>query len=78
MKRKGKFDTFVDFNNHPSRALGDKNYKYPEYSDKFYHEGGLIPGSTIRPRTNRNVSERKISAVLKKPNWDIRVKMDEK
>lgn len=30
-------------------SLGDKPYKYPEYSTNFYHAGGLIPGSTFRP-----------------------------
>ena len=35
-----------------SASLGDKAYKYPEYSVDFYKAGGLIPGSTIKPRTD--------------------------
>ena len=27
-------------------ALGDKNYKAPEYEPGFFREGGLIAGST--------------------------------
>lgn len=30
----------------PLIAPGDKNYKNPEYSNNFFQEGGLIPGST--------------------------------
>ena len=27
-------------------SLGDKIYKYPEYDNGFFREGGLITGST--------------------------------
>ena len=37
-----------------SAALGDKYYKYPEYSPDFYQAGGLIPGSTMKNRKNKN------------------------
>lgn len=30
----------------PQKSAGDKPYKKPEYSNKFYHEGGLVIGST--------------------------------
>ena len=26
-------------------ALGDKNYKFPEYSSDYYKTGGLVPGN---------------------------------
>lgn len=29
-------------------SLGDKSYKYPEYSSHFFNAGGLIVGSTIK------------------------------
>ena len=40
-------------NDIPVKTLGDKPYKYPEYSSNFYHEGGLIAGSTQKPRINK-------------------------
>jgi hypothetical protein len=39
----------------PVRSLGDKNYKYPEYTYDYYRvEGGLIPGSTLKKRPVKN------------------------
>jgi len=35
------------------KALGDKHYKSPEYIARFYHEGGLVVGSTHKPRPKR-------------------------
>jgi hypothetical protein len=34
----------------PMRSMGDKSYKNPEYAPGFYKEGGLIAGSTVKPR----------------------------
>jgi hypothetical protein len=31
-------------------SLGDKSYKNPEYSSNFFHEGGLVAGSSMRDR----------------------------
>ncbi len=33
--------------------MGDKAYKYPEYSPNFYQSGGLVPGSTIKYYSQR-------------------------
>jgi len=37
----------------PLRALGDKNFKFPDYKTNFFKEGQLIPGQNIkwRPKT---------------------------
>ena len=51
-----------------SASLGDKAYKYPEYSADFYKAGGLIPGSTIRKRTSKDPLEHQVGSVLTKPN----------
>ena len=56
-------------NNLAVKAMGDKPYKYPEYASNFYNDGGLIPGSTHKPRVNKGVSDSKISNVLTRPNW---------
>jgi len=37
-------------NQYGVKSLGDKSYKFPEYSDKFFKEGGLIAGSSIQAR----------------------------
>ena len=58
-------------------SLGDKAYKYPEYAADFYKSGGLIPGSTISYHGKKADIDRKITGVLTKPNWDVKVKMDE-
>lgn len=40
------------------KSLGDKNYKYPEHTiDFFKQEGGLIPGSSIKPRGTKLKTE---------------------
>ena len=64
-------------NNLNVSSLGDKPYKYPEYASDFYKAGGLIPGSTISYNGKKSDIDKKITGVLKKPNWDVRVKMDE-
>ena len=60
-------------------SLGDKSYKYPEYSSNFYHSGGLIVGSTNRyyRRPNSELCVPKEGTVITKPNWDVRLKMEE-
>ena len=57
--------------------MGDKAYKYPEYSTDFYKAGGLIPGSTLKKRANKDPLEHQIGSVLTKPNWNVKVKLDE-
>lgn len=50
MTRKKRLDGYESLRNNIGVAsLGDKPYKYPEYSNNFYRDGGLIPGSTFRP-----------------------------
>ena len=59
--------------------MGDKAYKYPEYSPNFYHhQGGLIPGSTFRPvpEKQKELEKNKKVSVFTKPNWDVKVLMD--
>lgn len=47
MTKKMRVQTIADQRNGMAMAsLGDKNYKSPEYKPNFYHEGGLIAGST--------------------------------
>lgn len=78
MKKKARVNDFGQLRNGIGvAALGDKTYKYPEYSDNFYKNGGLIPGSTIRPRPQQEKELQKITGVLTKPNWDVKVKMEE-
>lgn len=62
-------------NNLPVKTLGDKQYKYPQYSANFYHEGGLIAGSTQKPRVNRGISDKNIGNILTKPNWDVKLQI---
>lgn len=64
-------------NNIGVSSLGDKAYKYPEYEPNFYKAGGLIPGSTQKPRSSTNPLQHQIGSVLTKPNWDVKVKLDE-
>ena len=78
MQRKIRIDGLEGQRNKiSSAALGDKAYKYPEYSSHFYESGGLIPGSTINPRIKKSNFNSKIGSVLTKPNWDVKVKLDE-
>ena len=57
--------------------MGDKNYKYPEYEANFYKNGGLIVGSTHKPRPGECVPEIKKGSVFTKPIWTEKVKIDE-
>ena len=53
MGKKGRIGEFYDKRNGLSAySLGDKPFRYPEYSSNFFKEGGLVTGSTIayRPR----------------------------
>jgi hypothetical protein len=51
MTQKARVNTLYDQRNGLNlTSLGDKNYKYPEYQPNFFHEGGLIVGSTNKPR----------------------------
>lgn len=45
-------------NGFPVIAPGDKSYKNPEYSNNFFQEGGLIPGSTNVFYYNKTVSRK--------------------
>lgn len=78
MQRKVKFYGLQSLRNDLTvHSLGDKSYKYPEYSTDFYKDGGLIAGSTQKPRRSEVFTEIKRGSVLSKPNWDVKVKMDE-
>ena len=59
--------------------MGDKTYKYPQYEPNFFKPGGLIPGSTFRPmpEKQKELQKNKKISVFTKPNWDVRVLMDE-
>jgi len=51
MQRKKMVDSLEDQRNFIGlRSLGDKPYKSPDYSPRFFHEGGLVVGSTNKPR----------------------------
>jgi hypothetical protein len=53
MQRKGRiYGLHALRNSIGISTLGDKAYKYPEYSQNFYNSGGLIPGSTHKLRQN--------------------------
>lgn len=78
MQRKGKLSGLESMRNSLGvTAMGDKPYKYPEYEANFYKNGGLIVGSTHKPRIGQIAPEIKKGSVLTKPMWDVRVKMDE-
>lgn len=69
-------------------SLGDKKYKAVDYSDRFFHEGGLVAGSThqIKIKSAGNAkaidfySGLKIDGPLNKDRikWSDRVKNEEK
>ena len=62
-------------------SLGDKAYKYPEYQNSFYKDGGLIPGSTgfrVRGNASGAVDPGKGKFVLTKPMWSEVVKQEAK
>ena len=53
--------------------MGDKAYKYPEYSVDFYKSGGLIPGSTNKfhsMKTEFTLDDKKLKSVFTKPHWN--------
>lgn len=66
-------------NNLGVATLGDKPYKYPEYSPNFYHPGGLIAGSTAFHRAGHPSapSSIKTGSLFTKPMWSEKVKMEE-
>lgn len=48
LQRKLRIDDMMGQRNGiPTRSLGDKQYRHPEYSNEFYKAGGLIVGSTF-------------------------------
>ena len=56
MNRKARLTTLTELRNGIDVAvLGDKPYRSPEMSSKFYHQEGLVPGSTIKPRNKTNM-----------------------
>lgn len=78
MQRKGKLYGLESMRNSIGiSSLGDKPYRYPEYEPEFYKNGGLIPGSTQKPRRGETVAVIKPGSMFTKPMWDVRVKMDE-
>jgi len=62
------------------RSLGDKVYKYPEYATGFYHERGLVTGSSNAIKNTK----KRIEKTIELKNIPIKVwredkeKMDEK
>jgi len=51
MQRKKVVDSLEDQRNFIEMySPGDKPYKFPDYSPRFFHEGGLVVGSTIQER----------------------------
>lgn len=61
--------------------MGDKPYKYPEYSQDFYKSGGLVAGSTITYHSMKQqftLDDKKLKSVFTKPHWNEVVKMEEK
>ena len=63
------------------RSLGDKIYKNPEYSPGFYHNGGLITGSTHKLRKTKELVSIVTFQKSDKPRgtlWKDRVKWEEK
>lgn len=78
MQRKARiYDFEKQRNNITVSSLGDKPYKYPQQAPDFYKPGGLIPGSTFRPLPDNKKQLGKNGPVFTKPNWNIRVKMEE-
>ena len=88
MGRKKRIDFEGARNNIGVASLGDKIYKAPEYSERFFHEGGLIVGSThqtkIKSVGNAKAidfySGLKIDGPLNKDRvkWTDRVKKEER
>lgn len=76
MQRKVRFYGLQSLRNDLTvSSMGDKSYKYPEYAPDFYKDGGLIVGSTHKPRKSEIYTEIKKGSILTRPNWDERVKM---
>jgi len=82
MGRKRVIDSLEDQRNLVGvKCLGDKSYKYPEYSAGFYHERGLVPGSSNTFKTTKKPIHKtiEVNANTKKGmTWKDRVKMEEK
>jgi hypothetical protein len=45
-------------NGMPGRIPGDKSFQNPEYSEGFFRDGGLVPGSSFNPNYKKNVSKK--------------------
>lgn len=86
MQRKGRIRDYYERRNGLSAtSLGDKSYKHCTYSNDFYQEPGVIPGSTNK-RYQRNFAKKNevdfnISPDAKYPfypttTWEKRVKDD--
>lgn len=63
------------------KAMGDKPYKYPEYSNGFYQERGLITGSSNAFKTVKRPMQKTVKLeenIKKGMTWKDRVKMEQK
>jgi len=45
------------------RALGDKNYRHPDYEPGFHHAGGLIVGSTFQRGSFKKTEARNATSI---------------
>ena len=88
MGHKKRTDFYGQRNGIGVASLGDKKYKAVEYDDRFFHEGGLVVGSThqIKIKSAGNAkaidfySGLKLDGPLNKDRvkWSDRVKQEEK
>jgi len=69
-------------NNLGLKSLGDKIYKYPEYASRFYHERGLIPGSSNTFKETKKTIRKTLAEQTNNKStgmkWKDRVKLEEK
>jgi hypothetical protein len=80
LQMKGRVDDpLLQRNRVPVASLGDKPYKYPEQAPLFYQPGGLVPGSTMRPRKPRQFQElpSAASTATGKLTWKERLRLEE-
>jgi hypothetical protein len=81
MGRKLKIDDIDDKRNELGlKSLGDKAYKFPEYCDRFFKEGGLIAGSSIRARQVKTLVVKASDQVQNRPKgttWKEKCRKDE-
>lgn len=60
MNRKQRIrSSYEQRNGIPTSTMGDKAYKGPEHSDKYYAIGGLVAGSTISMKASKSIVMKK-------------------